>query len=128
MPGLVDLSSDIIYQVLIIVPDPTSLLSLLLTSKRFNDAFQAHPEGILRGIASAQVGDALPQALRLVRCEAEGYICQDVNDLPSELDMTKQATTSLEVRALVCNAVVANTLEDLFSRRYISSSSYVGVL
>lgn len=128
MPALVDLSSDIIHEILTAVPDLKSLLSLLLTSKLFNDTFQAHPQSVLRDIASGQVGDALPQALRVVRCEAMNYRREDVKDLPSELDMTKQSITSLEARALVDNAVVANALEDLFSQRYIFNSSHTIVL
>lgn len=116
------LSTDIVHQILVSVPNFKSLLSLLLTSKLFNDVFEAHPHGIVRDVAHNQVGPALPQALRLVRCETAGYRFKDVADLPAEDDIMKQPITRAEARVLAQNAYVAYTLEDVFSRRYISIS------
>lgn len=119
MPTLADVSSDVIHQILASVSDFKSLRSLLLTSKPFHDTFEAHPQGILRDIAFNKVGAALPQALRLVRCEAAGYRNKDVAELPSEQDvMVQPIITRREARALAENAQVAYDLEDLFSQRY----------
>lgn len=119
MPTLADVSSDVIHQLLVSVPDFKGLRSLLLTSKPFHDAFEAHPQGILRDIAFNKVGAALPQALRLVRCEAGSYRNKHVADLPLEKDTMEQPITRREARALAENAQVAYAFEDLFSQRYI---------
>ena len=116
MPRLDDIPSDVIRQILVFVPDFKTLLSLLLTSKVFNETYELHPQGIIHDISSTVVGSALPQALRILRCES-GYVNKNITDLPSEEDVMKQPITRLEACLLTDNAQVAYGLEDLFSQR-----------
>ncbi|KDQ13413.1 hypothetical protein BOTBODRAFT_111608 [Botryobasidium botryosum FD-172 SS1] len=64
-----------------------------------------------------QIGPALPQALRLARCQAAGLIRRPVHELPDEADIMEQEISREEERLLVSNAQVVAALEDLFSWR-----------
>jgi hypothetical protein len=121
MPTLETFSADIIYDTMTSLPDFQTLLSFMTTSKAFYTMFQYHPQSIIRAVAYNQVGDALPQALRLVRCDEPNYNrfpirFPNVNDLPEE-NMMNTPIQPREARMLAINARVAHALEDLFSWR-----------
>lgn len=110
-------SADINHQILASVANFKTLLSLISTSKAFNAIFEAHPQSIIRNVAYREVGAALPQALRLVRCEAAHLHCVDVADLPDEGHVMTKPIERGEARMLAKNARIAHTFEDLFSWR-----------
>lgn len=117
MPGISTCSADIIDHILTCLPDFKTFLSLVTTTKIFNTTFQARPHSIIRAIAYNEVGHALPQALRLVRCEAGHFHDADLSDLPEEKTAMNTPIQPEEACALVKNAKVAHSLEDLFSWR-----------
>jgi len=68
----------------------------------------------------ARVGPALPQALRLTRCQAQASGGQDFDSttqLSSENDIVNQKITREEERLLAFNLRVVSALEDLYSLR-----------
>lgn len=62
---------------------------------------------------------ALPQALRLARCQSQHILQQLVDEVPSEDDVVNQPITRDEERILTLNASVVASLEDLFSWRCV---------
>jgi hypothetical protein len=108
------LDTDIVDRILTFLPDFLTLQNVLTASKALYAVFQAHPNSIVRAVAYSVVGSALPQALRLVRC-------QDVSgtyDTLLEEDVVSPNITSEEARKLAANATVVHALEDLFSWRH----------
>ena len=117
MPGFDTCSADIIDHTLICVPDFKTFSSLIKAAKIFYTTFQARPHSIIRAVAYNEVGDSLPQALRLVRCEAGRFHDADVNELPEENNVMNTPIQPEEARMLTKNVKVIYTLEDLFSWR-----------
>ena len=110
-------TADVNNQILTSVANFQTLLSLRLTSKRFNTVFKAHPNTIIRDVAYNEVGAALPQALRLVRCEIAHFRYATVGELPEETDVMTDPIEPQEAHMLAKNAKIAHTLEALFSWR-----------
>lgn len=117
MSPLETCSADIIDHLLTSSPNINALLSLSSTSKAIYSVFKAHPQSIIRAVAFNEVGEALPQALRLVRCRGRRHA--DPARLPKESEMLNddKLITIREAQLLSQNAQIANTLEDLFSWR-----------
>jgi hypothetical protein len=108
------LSDDLIYCIFTFLPNFEALRSTLRASKTFYTVFEAHPQSIVRDIAFNQFGPALPQALRLVRCQSRNYEPAKL----LEVDVvTHPPITPKEARMLAFNARVVRALEDLFSWR-----------
>jgi hypothetical protein len=101
-----------------LLPNFSTLLSLILTSKQVHTVFQTRPHFITCAVAYNQLGSVLPQALTLVRCRAAGLLQLDVSKLPEEADALRQETSREEIKLLARNVKVATELEDLFSWRY----------
>ena len=117
---------DLNHQILSSVANFETLGSLILTSKTFNTVFEAHPNSIIRDVAYNEVGSALPQALRLVRCETANFRYADVATLPEESDVMTRPIEREEARRLAKNAKIAHSFETLFSRRYIFTIVHIG--
>lgn len=117
MPGFDTCSADIIDHTLICVPDFKTFSSLIKAAKIFYTTFQARPHSIVRAVANNEVGDALPQALRLVRYETGRFHDADINGLPEENIVMNTPIHPEEARMLTKNAKVIHKLEDLFSWR-----------
>ena len=94
-----------------------SLLSLSSTSKAIYTVFKAHPQSIIKAVALNEVGETLPQALRLVRYRGQRHV--DPTRLQSESEMMSddEPITIKEARLLSQRAQNAKELEDLFSWR-----------
>jgi len=107
------LPSDILDRILILLPDFETLQVALLTSRAFYEVFQAHPQSIVRAVAYDQVGPALPQALRVVRCQSDKI----EYDTHLERDVLSQMITPGETRELILNSDIVHALEDMFSLR-----------
>ncbi|EED81328.1 predicted protein [Postia placenta Mad-698-R] len=71
---------------------------------------------------------ALPQALRLARCQSQHILQQLVDEVPSEDDVVNQPITRDEERILTLNAGVVASLEDLFSWRKKDRTSRTSTL
>lgn len=121
-------TADVNNQILTSVANFQTLLSLRLTSKRFNTVFKAHPNTIIRDVAYNEVGAALPQALRLVRCEIAHFRYATVGELPEETDVMTDPIEPQEAHMLAKNAKIAHTLEALFSWRCKDRTSRVSKL
>jgi len=76
----------------------------------------------------SQVGAALPQALRLARCQASHLLQPSIDQVPSENGVIDEEVTREEERVLACNAGIAQALEDLFSWRHKDRTSRTSVL
>jgi hypothetical protein len=107
------LDIDIVDRILTFLPDFLTLQNVLTASKALYAVFQAHPNSIVRAVAYNVVGSALPQALRLVRCQ-DGSGAYDT----LEEDVVSLNITSEEARKLAANTTVVHALEDLFSWRH----------
>src|ERR1700691_1403842 len=103
-------TADVNNQILTSVANFQTLLSLRLTSKRFNTVFKAHPNTIIRDVAYNEVGAALPQALRLVRCEIAHFRYATVGELPEETDVMTDPIEPQEAHMLAKNAKIAHAL------------------
>lgn len=110
-------TADVNYHILTSVTDFSTLLSIILTSKALNSVFEAHPHSIIREVAYNEVGSALPQALRLVRCEPAHCRHAAVEDLPAESDVMTRPIDRAEARMLAKKAKIARRFEALFSWR-----------
>lgn len=108
-------TTDVNYHILTSVADFPTLLSIILTSKAFHSVFETHPNSIIRDVAYNEVGSALPQALRLVRCKAALCRHAAIEDLPEESDVIPIGRA--EARMLAENAKIARRFEALFSWR-----------
>lgn len=62
-------------------------------------------------------GSALPQALRLARCQAAHLLQRHVGDLPNESNVLDRGILRGEASILAFNARVVMALEDLYSWR-----------
>ncbi|KAH7910115.1 hypothetical protein BJ138DRAFT_1009494 [Hygrophoropsis aurantiaca] len=112
-------NADVTDGILSSLPDFNTLHSAILTSKSIYTVFHDRPHSTIRAVAFNQIGPALPQALRLVRCERANLWLRPVDELLGEDELLKHPViTSEEVRMLVEKVKVADALEDLFSCRY----------
>ena len=116
MSHLETCSADVIDHILISLTIE-SLLSFSSTSKAIYTVFKAHPQSIIKAVALNEVGEALPQALRLVRYWDHRHV--DPTRLPSESEMMSddEPITIEEAKLLSQSAQNAKELEDLFSWR-----------
>ncbi|KAF9461497.1 hypothetical protein BDZ94DRAFT_1310514 [Collybia nuda] len=105
-----------------------ALLPLISTSKFVYGVFQSRRESIVHAIALNQLGDILPQALRLARYEDAHLLQRNVEDLPKEEDIYAQAITPSEARILAHNAQTVQELEDCYSFRRRDRTSRTSVL
>ncbi|KAI0374460.1 hypothetical protein BV20DRAFT_1011510 [Pilatotrama ljubarskyi] len=122
------MSSDIVHEILISLPDFKTLSAAITVSKAFYDVFQIHPKSITHAVARNVVGPALPQAARLAH-----YVHQRSSDnddsrvqlLPDEsqfqdsqwrLDRHIAGTLEEHARAV-------RTLEDFYSLRHKDRTS-----
>lgn len=117
MSPLETCSADVIDHILTSSTTIGSLQSLSSTSKAIHTIFKAHPQSIIKAVALNEVGEALPQALRLVRCRNRRHA--DPMRLPKESEMVgdDEPITIREARLLSRNAQIVKELEDLFSWR-----------
>ncbi|KAH7908373.1 hypothetical protein BJ138DRAFT_1068928 [Hygrophoropsis aurantiaca] len=110
-------NADVTDRILSSLPDVDTLHSAILASKSIYNVFHDRPHSTTRAVVCNQIGPALPQALRLVRCERANICLRPVNELPGEDELFKSPITPEEVRMLVEKAKVVDALEDLFSCR-----------
>ncbi|KIJ60910.1 hypothetical protein HYDPIDRAFT_116592 [Hydnomerulius pinastri MD-312] len=111
-------NADLVDRILTSLPDFSSLVSTILTSKAVYAVYKAHPTSIQRAVAYNLVGSALPEALRLVRCRRRGMTLKPPNELLGEDDIVKNPQlTRDEIKDLVGISGSAKRLEELFSWR-----------
>jgi len=122
------LSSDAIDYLLMLLPDSGTLLSTILVSKSFYEAFQAHPNSILTSVAKNQIGpELLPRAIRLAHFNRDEYLASRANyvqNFPLERKFSRseaQVVTS-HPAALIKNDDVVTELELFFSTTSVSLS------
>lgn len=109
---------DIVYRILIHLPDFKSLATAILTCSGIYRVYSTHPTSVRRAIAYNLVGSALPQALRLVRCERQGLRLRPLHELLGEDELRKNPWLSNdEIRDLCRLATNSQELEDIFSWR-----------
>ncbi|TFK76634.1 hypothetical protein BDN72DRAFT_829768 [Pluteus cervinus] len=70
---------------------------------------------LLRAVADNQIGPALPQALALAHCQSSKLIKMDLDDIPGEDTILRQAINHEEAYILGENAKVVLEWERLFS-------------
>ena len=108
------LPTDLVYRILVSLPDFACLKSVLLASNAFLSTFSMFQRTITHSIAYNEIGYALPQALKLIRAvSSSGVIDYSV----SEDTWDQTPITPYEARSMAKNAVVARELEDIFSWR-----------
>jgi hypothetical protein len=117
--GTPHLPSDILDRVLSFISDFKTLQTVLITSRALYDVFQAHPHSIVRAVAHNVVGPALPQALRVIRCDGNTL------DVVLEDNVLSQAITPGEAQLLSQFSTTVNDLENIFSLRYHSFLFFV---
>ncbi|KAH7923083.1 hypothetical protein BV22DRAFT_1036762 [Leucogyrophana mollusca] len=111
-------NADLTDRILTSLPDFKTLQSTILTSKSIYSVFRNRPHSIVRAVAYNQIGPALPQAVRLVRCGHAKLWLKPVDELLGEDELVKHSIlTNEEVRMLVDKAKVVEGLEDIFSWR-----------
>ncbi|KAG1738355.1 uncharacterized protein EDB91DRAFT_1138333 [Suillus paluster] len=111
-------NADLVVCVLTSLPDFHCLASTILTSKTIYNVFQQHPRSIVRSVAYNLVGAALPQALRLVRCQHAQLYSKPVGELLGDDDIEKNPVLSSEdITRLVVIFNSVQELESLFSWR-----------
>lgn len=113
-------NADLVECVLVSLPDFRCLASTILTSKTIYNVFQQHPRSVVRSVAYNLVGPALPQALRLVRCQNAQLYSKPIDELLGEDDIQKNpALSSEDIISLVAISacVQIQELESLFSWR-----------
>lgn len=111
-------NADIVACVLVSLPDYRCLESAILTSKSVYNVFQRHPHSIIRAVAYNLVGQALPQALRFVRCQNAELYCKPVEKLLRDDDIqTNPVFSGGDIRSLVEVSKSVQELENLFSLR-----------
>lgn len=118
------LDDDIVDRILTWLPDFYTLKSTILVSKSIHTVFEAHPKSIIRAVAYNLVGPALPQALRTTRClfrKIDGLTEPDYA-LDEEMLLPMKPE---EICQIIQTTSVVESLEDLFSRRYITFRSSV---
>ena len=115
------LTSDVIDCVLTSLPDLPTLLSTILVSKSFYEAFQAHPGSTLISVAATQIGhEVLPFAIRLAHFNRDDYLASRityVQDFPSEgkFSHTEAPAVTSYIGALARNNSIVRELELFFS-------------
>ncbi|KIJ64403.1 hypothetical protein HYDPIDRAFT_111714 [Hydnomerulius pinastri MD-312] len=111
-------NADLTDNLLTTLPDFQSLENFVLSSKFVYDVFQYRSSSIFRAVARNQIGSALPQALRLMKCITGKLGLRPVEELFQEADFAPQYNVSpAEARMLADNASVVKALEDVFSWR-----------
>ncbi|KAG1750068.1 hypothetical protein EDB19DRAFT_1677713 [Suillus lakei] len=111
-------NADLVECVLTSLPDFHCLASTILTSKAIHNVFQQHPRSVVRSVAYNLVGPALPQALRVVRCQNAQLYYKPVGELLGEDDIQKNPVLSSEdITSLVAISTSVQELESLFSWR-----------
>jgi hypothetical protein len=106
------------------LPNFSTLLSLILTSKQVYAVFQTRPHLIACAVAYNQLGSVLPQALTLVRRQTAGLLQPDASKLLKEADAVHQGISHDEIRMLARNAKTVTEWENLFSWRYYPPSQF----
>ncbi len=101
-----NLPSDVVHEILVKMPDFTTLLATIQSCRMFNDAFKVHPRSIVHEVLVNIAGPAVPQAARCAQYKeqfrrGDGL---DVDQLPSE-----EHYRSLD---WMPNKALANTLEE----------------
>ncbi|KAJ7160031.1 hypothetical protein C8R46DRAFT_905708 [Mycena filopes] len=124
------LDDDIVHRILLFLPDFRALKAVILSSKSLHAVFASHPHTTVKAVASNLVGPALLAALNLVR-NTGPTLAQD--DPWGFGKATAEGTepgviTPEEARELASNAVVVNTLEDIYSSRHKDRSSQSSIL
>ena len=115
------LSSDIIDYLLTSLPDFATLLSTILVSKSFHEAFQAHPGSILTSVATNHISpELLPCAIRLAHFNRDEYLASRtdyVQNFPLERSFShnEALTVTPHLLALIKNDSVVTELELFFS-------------
>lgn len=75
------------------------------------------PGNVANHFSTFSPGSALPQALRLARCQAAHLLQRHVGDLPNESNVLDRGILRGEASILAFNARVVMALEDLYSWR-----------
>ena len=115
------LSSDIIDYLLTLLPDSGTLLSTILVSKSFCEAFQAHPNSILASVATNQIGpELLPCAMRLAHFNRDEYLASRANyvqnfPLERKFSCNEAQVITPHLAALIKNDKVVTEMELFFS-------------
>ncbi|RPD63236.1 hypothetical protein L227DRAFT_573067 [Lentinus tigrinus ALCF2SS1-6] len=124
-----DLPSDIVHEILVNIPNFTTLLATIQSSKLFNDVFNAHPKSIVHEVLSNVAGPAIPQAARCAQYKEQVRLSVlnvvPADDLPSE-----EHYGSLEwmpgnkvTKYLEENHKAVRILQDFYSQRYKDRTS-----
>ncbi|KAF8840278.1 hypothetical protein BDN67DRAFT_981179 [Paxillus ammoniavirescens] len=111
-------NADIVDRILTSLPDFPALTSTILTCRAVYTVYLAHPASIQREVACNLVGDALPEAIRYVRCKNANTILMPPNQLLGKDEFTKNPTlTKGEICQLISLSKYAKEVEDVFSWR-----------
>ncbi|EGN98506.1 hypothetical protein SERLA73DRAFT_183555 [Serpula lacrymans var. lacrymans S7.3] len=111
-------NADVADRILTYLPNFSSLLSAILSSRFVYSVYKARPNSISRAILYNQLGAALPPALRLVRCGTDNFRQSPVSELCREDELAnKPEITCDEAVKMSHHLKVVNELEDLFSWR-----------
>ncbi|KIJ19423.1 hypothetical protein PAXINDRAFT_7907 [Paxillus involutus ATCC 200175] len=120
-------NADIVDRILTTLPDFPALTSTILTCRTVYTVYLAHPASIQREVAYNLVGEALPEAIRYVRCKNAEMTLRPPNQLLGKDEFTKNPTlTKGEICHLMSLSKYAKEVEDVFSWRekdYRSQSS-----
>jgi len=114
-------SSDIIDYLLTSLPDSGTLLSTILVSKSFYEAFQAHPNSILTSVATNQIGpELLPCAIRLAYFNRDEYLASRANyvqtfPLERKFSRSEAQVVTPHLAALIKNDSIVTEMELFFS-------------
>ncbi|KAH7913800.1 hypothetical protein BJ138DRAFT_1124095 [Hygrophoropsis aurantiaca] len=116
------MNSDLTDRILTNLDNFKTLGAAILASKSIHAAFRRRPRSILRAVAYNQIGPALPQALRLLRCERlQRRKKRPVTDVLENLrihgELERPDISPHEIKSLSEKARVVQTLEDIFSNR-----------
>ena len=115
------LSPDIIDHLLMSLPDTKTLLSTILVSKSFYNAFRVHPSSILTSVATNQIGpELLPCAIRLTQFNRDEYLASRasyVQNFPLEREFSRNEVSAVapHLATLIRNDDVVTELELFFS-------------
>ncbi|KAJ7501084.1 hypothetical protein B0H11DRAFT_2275414 [Mycena galericulata] len=126
------LNDDVLDRILKFCPTFGTLEATVLVSKAFYRVFQTHPKSITRAVAYNVVGQALPQALRVVRYpyyefESTGADPVAMATTCSE-DQDIDLITSEEKETLEVNAKMVADFEDIYSLQCKDRTSKKSVL
>ncbi|KAI0757301.1 hypothetical protein C8Q80DRAFT_1132958 [Daedaleopsis nitida] len=120
------LSLDLIHEILVSVPDLSTLSAAIRVSKSHYQVFQEHPKSIIRAVLENLTGPAFPQAARLAEYDMRVHNSKNkIGDLPNEdhYHSLDWIPTSKMAKTFESRQRTVVTLRNFYSQRYKDRTS-----